>query len=163
MGSYLQQYGEGDERRSQIIRRIIGVVVAVMVLAIAAYFLLKDFHEKSVARHFLADINAHQFEQAYREWGCTPQHPCRDYNYQRFLEDWGPQKKLESPWKIASTDSCKDFLTVNVQAKGSDLQSVMVARDTALMGYAPSPECQERKWRFGLFFRRLLGGGNGQS
>ncbi|MGC2659644.1 MAG: hypothetical protein WA324_16925 [Bryobacteraceae bacterium] len=159
MGSYLQSYGAGDEERIRLIKRIVIIFAAVVVLAIVAYFLLKDYTEKSKAKEFLALVNSHRYEQAYQIWGCTPATPCRDYSYQNFLDDWGP-KKANSPWKIASTDSCRDFYTVDVEHVGSDLQSIMVARNSPhVMGFAPSPECNEREWRWGQFFHRLFGGG----
>jgi hypothetical protein len=158
MGGYLQTYGAGEEERSRLIKRIVLSCLAVVVLAVVAYFLLKDHAEKSKAKLFLADLNAHRYQQAYLDWGCTPAAPCRDYSYQQFLQDWGP-KKAESPWKIAATDSCRDFYTVDVQTAGSDLQSIMVERNAQhIMGFAPAPECQERQWRWGQFFHRLFGG-----
>jgi hypothetical protein len=156
MGSYLQQYGEGDERRGRIIKRIILAGIAVVVVAIAAYLFFHNFPEKQVARHFLADVNNSRYDQAYRDWGCTTEHPCKNYDYDRFMEDWG--KRFNSPWKIASVDGCRTFVTVNVQAQGSELQSLAVERADHSLGFAPAPECQERKWRWKQFFEKIFGG-----
>ena len=41
MGSYLQQYGAGDERRFRIIKTIVVACVIVVILAIAAYLFFK--------------------------------------------------------------------------------------------------------------------------
>jgi hypothetical protein len=73
------------------------------------------------------------------------------------MRDWGPESNAKSPWKIASTDSCKTFLTVNVDAQGAELQSLAIQRSDLSLGYAPAPECQERKWRWKQFFQRLTG------
>jgi hypothetical protein len=156
MGSYLQQYGEGDERRGRIIKRIVLTGVAVVVVAIAAYLFFHNFPEKQVARHFLADVNDGRYDQAYRDWGCATDHPCKNYDYSRFMEDWG--KKFPSPWKIASVDGCRTFVTVNVQAQGSELESLAIERADHSLGFAPSPECQERKWRWKQFFQKIFGG-----
>jgi len=48
---------------------------------------------------------------------------------------------------------------VNVQAPGTELQSLAVQRSDKSLGYAPAPECQERQWRWKAFFQRLFGGG----
>jgi hypothetical protein len=156
MGSYLQQYGEGDERRIRIIKTIVIACVIVAILAIAAYLFFRNYPEKRVVKQFLAEVNAHQYEAAYRDWGCTPSHPCRDYNYDRFMQDWGA--KVFSPWKIASVDGCKTFVTVNVQANGAELESLAVQRGNHTLSFAPAPECQERKWRWKQFFHRIFGG-----
>jgi hypothetical protein len=156
MGSYLQQYGEGDERRSRIIKTIVIACVIVATLAIAAYLFFRNYPEKQVVKQFLAEVNAHQYENAYRDWGCTPSQPCRDYNYSRFMQDWGA--KVSSPWKIASVDGCKTFVTVNVQANGAELESLAVQRGNHTLSFAPAPECQERQWRWKQFFQRIFGG-----
>jgi hypothetical protein len=156
MGSYLQQYGEGDERRSRIIKTIVIASLIVATLAIAAYLFFRNYPEKQVVKQFLTEVNAHQYENAYRDWGCTPSHPCRDYNYSRFMQDWGA--KGSSPWKIASVDGCKTFVTVNVQANGAELESLAVQRGNHTLSFAPAPECQERQWRWKQFFQRIFGG-----
>lgn len=158
MGSYLQEYGKGDEQRGRTIKRIVLAAIAAVVVAIAAYLFFHNFPEKQVARHFLADLNGGHLDQAYRDWGCTSEHPCKNYDYNRFLEDWGPSKKVSSPWKIASVDGCRSFVTINVQAPGSELQSLAVERDNHSLGFAPSPECQERQWHWKQFFQRIFGG-----
>lgn len=163
MGSYLQQYGESDERRGRIIKRIILAAIVVVAIAIGAYLFFHNFAEKQIARHFLADLNSGKYEQAYRDWGCSTEHPCKNYDYGRFMEDWGPTKKTSSPWKIASVDGCRSFVTVNVQAQGSELQSLAIERDNHVLGFAPSPECQERQWRWKQFFERLFGGSRKES
>lgn len=158
MASYLQQYGAGDEQRNRVIKRIILGTIAVVVVAIAAYLLLHDFPEKQVVKHFLAEVNRGQFEQAYRDWGCTTEHPCKNYDFSRFKRDWEQSKSASSRWSIASVDGCRTFVTVNVQAPGSELQSLSVERNNHELGFAPAPECQERKWRWKQFLERLFGG-----
>ena len=158
MGSYLQQYGAEDERRSRTIKWIILSCIAIIAVLIAAYLFFHNFPEKQVVKHFLARVNARDYQAAYRDWGCTGQHPCPNYDYSRFMEDWGPSKKIGSPWKIASVDGCRTFVTVNVQAEGSELQSLAVERDNHSLGYAPAPECQERQWHWKQFFQRIFGG-----
>ena len=156
--SYLQSYGVGDERRERITKIIIVSVVAIAIASGIAYLLLRDFSEKQAVKHFLSEVNTQQFQTAYQDWGCTAQHPCPNYNYDRFMQDWGPSKTSSSPWKIASVDGCKMFVTVNVQADGRELQSLSVARANNELGYAPAPECQEYQWHFKQFFKRIFGG-----
>lgn len=158
MGAFFQEYGVEDERRSRIIWRIVYVSIALVVVGIISYFVLHDYPEKRVANRFLEQVNSKNFEEAYREWGCTTEHPCPNYDYKRFLEDWGPAKKIGSPWKVASTDSCRSFLTVNVTAEGAELESLSVQRADKSLGFAPSPECQEMQWRWKQFFGRIFGG-----
>jgi hypothetical protein len=159
MGSYLQQYGVEDERRSRVIKWIVVTGIIVLVALLAGYLLLRNYPEKRVVKRFLDQLNARDYQAAYRDWGCTTQQPCPNYDYHRFMEDWGPSRKISSPWKIASIDGCKTFVTVNVQAQGSELQSLSVQRNNRSLGFAPAPECQERQWRWKQFFQRIFGGG----
>ena len=157
MGSYLQSYGVGEARRNRVIKwLILGALTAAIALWIA-YLLFHNYPEKRVVERFVAQVNAHDYEDAYANWGCTAANPCPNYTYSRFLEDWGPEKKISSPWQIGSVDGCRTFVTVNVQAKGAELQSLGVERGSHAIMYAPSPECQERKWHWKQFFQRILG------
>jgi len=157
MGSYLEQYGVDEYRRNRTIKWIILSSIGLVILVLGAYFLFQNYAEKQVVSRFLAQINGHNYDAAYHDWGCTPEHPCPNYDRGRFLNDWGPSKKISSPWKIASVEGCKSFVTVNVQADGAELQSLAVERDNKGLGFAPAPECQERRWRWKQFFGRLLG------
>jgi len=163
VGAYLQQYGTEEERRGRVIKWIVISCIAVAIIAFAAYLIFHNYPEERVAKHFLADVNSHNYQAAYRDWGCTTQHPCPSYDYSRFLQDWGPNKNITSPWRIQSTDSCKSFLTVNVQAQGSELQSLAVQRSDHSLSFAPAPECQEKQWRWKQFFQRIFGGGSSSS
>jgi hypothetical protein len=163
MGGYLQNYGAGEEHRNRIIKFTIVGVLAALILALIAYFLFHNRSEEKTVEHFLAQINAHDYKDAYVTWGCTEANPCRNYDYARFLEDWGPKTKASSPWKIATVEGCRSFVTVNVKADGAELQSLGVERGAHTVSYAPSPECQERKWRWKQFFQRIFGGNRATS
>ncbi len=157
MGSYLQNFGVEEYRRNRTITRIALGCLAAAILVLVGYLLFHNYPEKRVVKQFLGDVNGHRYDAAYREWGCTPDRPCPNYDRGRFLEDWGPSKKISSPWKIASVEGCNSFVTINVQADGSELQSLAVQRNDNSLGFAPSPECQEKQWRWKQFFGRLLG------
>ena len=124
MGGYLQNYGAGEEHRNRIVKFIILGVLAALILSLAAYLLLHNRSEKKTVERFLAQVNSHDYKDAYVTWGCTEAHPCRNYDYARFLEDWGPKTKASSPWKIATVEGCNSFVTVNVKADGAELQSL---------------------------------------
>lgn len=159
MGGYLQNYGAGEEHRNRIVKFILLGVFGALILALVAYLFFHNRSEKKTVEHFLAQVNAHDYKDAYITWGCTEAHPCRNYDYARFLEDWGPKTKATSPWRIASVEGCRSFVTVNVTADGAELQSLGVDRGARTVNYAPSSECQEKKWHWKQFFQRVFGGG----
>jgi hypothetical protein len=155
MESYLQTYGVEDARRGRTIKGVLLSVSALLITVAVGYLLFHNFPERRKVKRFLAEINTHDYKSAYEEWGCTSQSPCPNYDFQRFMNDWGT--KTGGSWTVASTDSCVTFLTVNVQAPGSELQSLAVQRNDRSLGFAPAPECQERKWRWKQFFQRFFG------
>jgi hypothetical protein len=152
MAGYLEEYGVEDERRSRTIRYAIFGILAALILVVVGYFVFRDYGEKQVAKQFLAELNEHKYQTAYSTW-CPSS--CEQYNYARFAADW-VNKKITSPWKIDSTDSCKTFLTVNVTADGAELQSLSVERGTKVLSFAPAPECQEYAWHWKRFFQRIF-------
>jgi len=154
MGTFLQGYGEAEERRNRVIKWIIIGCIAMVVVVIAAYLIFHNYSEKQKVRHFLGELNSHDYSAAYRTWGCSTDHPCTNYDYHRFMDDWGP--KVSAPWKIASIDGCKSFVTVNVQADGAELQSLAVQRNDDSLSFAPAPECQERQWHWKQFFQHIF-------
>jgi hypothetical protein len=158
MSSYLQTYGEGEERRNRVIKIIILSLIGLLILLWAFYLFFHNYSEKQTVSRFLEKVNKHDYAGAYADWGCTTAAPCKNYDYNRFLQDWGPDKKISSPWKIASVDGCKAFVTVNVQATGSELESLGVQRGLKTIMFAPAAECQEPQWRWKQFFRRMFGG-----
>jgi len=153
MASYLADYGIEDERRGKVIRYIAVTVVAAVLLAWLGYALWRNYPEKHVAKEFLSLLNQHNYQTAYSIW-CPK--VCEHYDYSQFMADWGANKTA-APWKIDSTDSCKAFLTVNVTADGSEVQSLSVERGTKVLSFAPAPECQEYKWHWKQFFSRIFG------
>ncbi len=157
MGGYLQNYGEGEEKRNRTIRNIILAIIGLLILWWILYLVFHNYSEKKAVNHFLSQVNDKNYAAAYTDWGCSVSSPCRNYDYKRFLQDWGPNPKITPPWKIASVDGCKSFVTVNVQAPGSELQSLGVERGTKTIMFAPDAECEEPQWRWKQFFERLFG------
>jgi hypothetical protein len=157
MSSYLQTYGAGEERRNQIIKRLVISFIVLALLSWFSYLFLHNYFETRTVKKFLAEVNSGDYQAAYREWGCTESTPCPNYDYKRFLEDWGPEKKVGSPWKVDSVNGCNAFVTVNVAAKGAEEQSLSVERGAKTVTFAPAAECQERGWHWKEFFQRITG------
>jgi hypothetical protein len=157
MGSYLQTYGAGEEQRNRIIKWLIIGFIGVLLISWFSYLFFHNFFEERVAKNFLADVNSGNYQAAYRDWGCTDANPCPNYDFKRFLEDWGPSKTVTPPWKVESVDGCRAFVTVNVKAQGAELQSLSVERGTKALTFAPAAECQEYGFHWKQFWQRITG------
>ncbi len=156
MSGYLQDYGAGEDRRGRFIKRLVIALVALLIVGFLAYEFFQNYSEERLVKQFISQINASQYPEAYQTWGCSDVHPCRDYSYQRFLEDWGPAKKLTG-WKVSDVDGCPTGAIVTVAATGSEKTPLWVERGTSSLTFSPWPECQGKRWRFKQFFKNLVG------
>lgn len=91
MSGYLEGYGEGEERRSKIIKWTVLGAIAVLVLGAVSYFGFRNFSKRQKLDTFLELLKKQDYKAAHALWGCTDQAPCRDYSFDRFMEDWGPK------------------------------------------------------------------------
>lgn len=91
MPAYLEGYGAGEERRAKIIRTILISAVLLLVGGLAGYFGLRNFSKRQKLDAFIEYLQKKDYKAAHALWGCTDATPCRDYNFERFLRDWGPE------------------------------------------------------------------------
>ncbi len=92
MSGYLEEYGISDERHNRVVRWIVISVAAAGLLALAIYLTLPLAQGWWHVRAFVNDLRRHDYQAAYRDWGCAT--PCGDYSYQEFLKDWGPHSSF---------------------------------------------------------------------
>ena len=93
-------------------RRIVGVVVAVLVIAGFVWW-NRFWPEQRVADHFFAALQKQDFENAYGIYFADPgwrQHQDQhsQYPYHEFWQDWGPGGEwgLIKSYKVYGTSNC---------------------------------------------------------
>ena len=137
MAGYLEEYGVADERRAKIVRRLAIAAVVLVIGSVTAYFVSRTWSAKSHVRAFLDDLRRHDYQAAYRDWGCAK--GCPDYPFERFKEDWGPKGDFPDPAAagIKSARYCNGDVIVTVTAgKGKDAY-LWFDRTNATLGFAP--------------------------
>jgi hypothetical protein len=146
VAGYLDSYGAGEERREKIVKRIILGALAALVVAGTLYFLFRNWSEDRQARLFLDLLGKRDYSSAYRLWGCTPAAPCRDYQFARFMEDWGPKNPRGeiAAARIVKTRSCSDGVIYTLQYGKDDPLLLWVGRKDKTLGFAPWPACNPR-------------------
>ncbi len=159
MSGFLESYGQADATRERRLKRALLAVLAVAVLGFAAYVYFHDFRERRQVALFLDLIARKQYEEAYRLWGCDPARPCRDYNMEKFLEDWGPKSPYGNVAKarVRRTRSCEDGVIQILEYAPGDEVFLYVDRQTRHISYSPFGYCVDASGRntnlIDIFFR----------
>ncbi|MCC7496577.1 MAG: hypothetical protein IT160_03295 [Bryobacterales bacterium] len=143
MHGYLENYGAGEERRAKLIRRWSFIVLAILVAAGVTYFSLRDRTEKAQIARFLDLLRQKNYRGAYALWGCTEAHPCRDYSFARFLEDWGPDgpHKDYSEARLSRSRSCDAGIIATINFGRGEPVLLWVTRSDKSLSFAPWPVC----------------------
>jgi hypothetical protein len=142
MADFLSGYGDGVERRSKIVWRSIAAVALVLVVAAALYFTFRGHRHKQRVESFLELLGRQDFQAAYQLWGCTSAAPCRDYSFDRFMEDWGPQSPRSiHPTGIKKTKYCSQGLIAILDTKKGEEALLWVDSKDMTVGFAPWPVC----------------------
>lgn len=159
MSGFLDTYGQADARRERKLKRALAAFCALAVLGLAAYWYLHDFREKRQVSQFLKLVAEHRYEDAYRLWGCDPSRPCRDYNMEKFLEDWGPKSPYGNVAKarIRRTRSCQEGIIQILEYGPGDEIFLYVDRQNRHLSYSPFGYCVDASGRntnlIDIFFR----------
>lgn len=140
MSGYLDEYGVADAKKEKRIKTLVLTVVGVAITCGVLWYLLRDYKEESRVKEFVALLERQDYKPAYAMWGCTDEKPCRDYSFNRFMEDWG----LETgTLQIGKKKSCDGGIIQTMQVKGQEV-NLYVDRATLSVGFAPWPVCSPR-------------------
>ncbi|MDQ6760532.1 MAG: hypothetical protein M3Z32_11815 [Acidobacteriota bacterium] len=161
MSSYLEEYGSAEEqkaKRGRLVKRSIIGLILLLILAGLGYVLLKNYPEERQAKAFLENLRKPDFQAAYRMWGCTESTPCRDYGFQKFMDDWGPKGSHADIGSahIGMSQSCGTGVLLRIDYNGAEPVPLWVERGTHLVSFAPWPECPGRHLHIGTFLRSLF-------
>ncbi len=153
MAGYLDNYGVDDARRGKLIKQIAIGTLAVAVAGLGLWLFFRNYGERKVAHHFLDALRSKDYQSAYSLWGCTPATPCRDYDFKRFMDDWGPSgiyaKASEGRYSIE--DACGPGVVFTLEVPGTESLGIYVNRQDRTISYAPWPRCPGRHlhlWEF---------------
>ena len=134
-------------------------MLTAIIASLAGYAYFHDFREKRQVARFLGLVSQKQYEEAYRLWGCDPARPCRDYNMEKFLEDWGPKSLYGdvSRARVRRTRSCQDGVIQILEYGPGDEVLLYVDRQNRHISYSPFGYCVDASGRnvnwIDIFFR----------
>ncbi len=159
MAGYLDTYGVAEQKRERRTKQILIVTGVTLAVALLLFLFFRNFSEKRAVSHFLDAVRAGKYQDAYHMWGCTPETPCRDYGFDKFMEDWGPKGQYAGGQgaRVVNVDACGEGVVMTLQVPNNEPVGIWVQRKTDVLGFAPWPRCPGRHWRFGDFFKRIFG------
>ncbi|MBV8821020.1 MAG: hypothetical protein JO022_21860 [Acidobacteriaceae bacterium] len=161
MAGYLEAYGEAEQKHARNIRTLkwtAAIVCAVLIIGLILFSTFHNYREERQVRAFIDLLKNKDFQSAYHMWGCTDATPCRDYNFKRFMDDWGPNSPHAdaAAAKIDTADSCGTGVVIPVEFQGTEAVPLWVERDNQIIGFSPDPECRKRRLHIREFFSNLF-------
>jgi hypothetical protein len=142
---YLDAYGAGHERRAKIVRILVLSVLTLAIVGGIAWWRFRNWSEDQRTAEFFDKLRAGDYREAHALWGCTPESPCRDYSFDRFMEDWGPRSKHANvgAMQVAETKSCSAGV-IKIVKFPQDEVALWIDRQTKIIGFSPWPVCNPR-------------------
>jgi hypothetical protein len=159
MPGYLDQYGAGEEQRNRLVIRSIAAVLAIVVFGSLGWYLLKNHHQESLVKSFVAALRRGDYQGAYRDWGCTPEKPCTAYPFTSFMRDWGPASPGGGGLTnlgITDSESCNTGVLLTVAAGDSRTDKLWVDKGEDTISFAPYPICPHKS-PFAIMIHRTIG------
>lgn len=150
MGEFLAEYGGGSRTREKLVQWGLIAIAAVAIvwsvdwaLSVSGNFSLRDVREQWRAHRFFTLLSERNYQSAYAMWGCDPAHPCRDYSFSKFMEDWGPESTAASPSQrhVKAVEHCGTGIIEVIDFGAKDLVSLHVRAKDLTLSFAPAPAC----------------------
>jgi hypothetical protein len=140
MAGFLDHYGAGEERRENIVKKILIALAVVIVVGAPLFYIFHNVRQEHQLKQFFALLQAHDYKGAYAMWGCTDAKPCRGYAMTAFMQDWGPAKGDPTQYRITRSKSCGHGVILNVDF-GGDRDVLWIERSDLVIGFSPFPGC----------------------
>ena len=156
MAGFLSDFGVKDQKRETRNKRIVLAVVGLVVFGGLFYYFVRTFTEERTVSRFISLLSSRDYKGAYAMWGCTDDKPCRDYKFERFMEDWGPKSPYGNPPEISRTlaEPCGNSVWVTIKTPKTEEVGLAVDSETRLISFTPEARCPG-KWRVREFPGRL--------
>ena len=159
-GGFLDaSYGVADEKRSRLIKRSVLWGALALIVATALFLWLRNWSQERAVKQFISLLEQKRYQDAYAMWGCTPDHPCKYYDANRFIEDWGASSPYANAAaiRITNEDNCGNGVVFSVELPHVPAQGLFVDKDTNTLSFAPESRCPGRHWQIWEFLKSHFG------
>lgn len=156
-GHYMENFGVADARREKRFLRVVLMVVGAALLGTLFWYYYRTFFEERAVHQFLDNLAARDYKAAHAQFGCTDATPCRDYDFTKFMEDWGDKSPYAdvSGVKITLAEPCGNMIWIAIKHPNQKELGLAVDPETRIITYAPEARCPG-VWRVRDFPEKLL-------
>ena len=157
MGGFLDaSYGVAEERRGKVVRRMVVLGMAAVLAGTGLYFSFRNYRQEQIIKQFFSLLEQKKYQEAYSMMGCTQEHPCKYYDPQRFMEDFGPQSRYAnvSAIKIEHEDTCGNGVVFDV---GQTSEGLFVDKETNTVSFFNEPRCPGKHLQIWEFLKSRFG------
>jgi len=146
MAGFLEQYETKSNWREKAVKWFfLGIFVLVALwgldwtLGRLGKENISDFRTQWRVRSFYSALEDKRYEEAYAMWGCDKAHPCRDYAFVKFIEDWGPDSpNAAAPQaKKLVVRHCESGIVRTDLLPNQEMIHLYVNRDDLNLSFAP--------------------------
>ena len=152
---YLNNYGILDARREKRFHRTLALIIGSALLGTFLWFYFRTFSDERSVKDFLALLARKDYQAAYAKFGCAP--ACRDYKFDRFLEDFGEKSPYAdaASVKLTLAEPCGNTVWVSVKPPNHREVGLSVDPGDRTVTFAPEARCPG-VWRFREFPSRFM-------
>lgn len=136
---YLDHYAKGPSTFDRIVKGVALSLLAAVVGYCFYWLFFRNWTEERQVRSFLTTVQEQRFEEAYEFWDCTVDEPCRDYLYEEFLDDWGPESPLG---RVQNFDLGRSYTQpsgaiIELTVNGAKQSNLWVEESTKVISFFP--------------------------
>ena len=139
--SYLEEYQAAQGPR--VFDKLVKLIAYSLLAAIVGYCLywlfFRNWREERQVDRFLTTVQEQRFEDGYQFWGCSVGNPCRDYLFNEFLDDWGPQSPLGEveSYEIGRSYTQPNGAIIELTINGVQQPNLWVDAETEVISFFP--------------------------
>jgi hypothetical protein len=140
---YLDRYGEGEEKREKFWKRTLLIGFVIVVALAGSFLMFRNIRQERRVKLLLEHLRKQDYRSAYALWGCTESTPCRDYPFESFLQDWGPQSPRAAAipsYRITRSRSCGSGVVLTLDGGGLR-EFLWVENRNLVVSFSPYPGC----------------------
>ena len=139
MGYLDDYYSVSGSRREDLLKAVTLTLLIAVIAGGILYFFFKNYFEERRVSSFLMALQEGDHAEAYQFWGCSVEEPCRNYNYENFLQDWGSSSQFGQVerFRLGRSAEVGTGVIVEVYINGTLHPELWVEKGSKVVWFSP--------------------------